>query len=117
MRRAIPRVSAKPGIALLAIGFWAAAGCWAAAPTFDCTGCHDQAQKLAKSAHAGLACDSCHESHDEYPHTAGIPKPQCGTCHADQAGDYESGVHGQARKHGNEAAPDCGLCHLSLIHI
>jgi cytochrome b subunit of formate dehydrogenase len=117
MRRAIPRVAAKPGIALLALSFWAAGGCLAAAATLDCAGCHDQARKLAKSAHAGLACDSCHESHDVYPHQAGIPKPQCGACHADQAGDYESGVHGQARQHGNQSAPDCGVCHGSAHEL
>jgi len=109
----------KLGIALLVLGLCAGGGRLAAAdsPALDCAGCHDQAQKLAKSAHAGLACDSCHESHDQYPHKAGIPKPQCGTCHADQAGDYESGVHGQARKHGNESAPDCSLCHGSAHEL
>jgi cytochrome b subunit of formate dehydrogenase len=79
----------------------------------DCTSCHEQGQKLAKSAHAGLPCESCHESHEQYPHPANIPKPVCGTCHPDQAGDYASGVHGQARKNGNEGAPDCALCHGS----
>ena len=108
--RVIPRVGAQPGIALLAIVLWVATGCVAAAG-LDCAGCHDQAKKLPKSAHAGLTCDTCHESHGEYPHKAGIPKPQCANCHADQAGDYESGVHGQARKHGDASAPDCGLCH------
>jgi cytochrome b subunit of formate dehydrogenase len=70
-----------------------------------------------KSAHAGLPCDTCHESHDKYPHPAGIPKPVCTTCHADQAGDYASGVHGQARKNGNEGAPDCALCHGSAHEL
>src|ERR1039458_8898420 len=77
-----------------------------------CTPCHEQqGQKLAKSAHAELSCDTCHESHEKVPHPPNIPKPVCITCHADQAGDYEQGVHGQARKAGNEAAPDCSLCH------
>src|SRR5208283_4423818 len=115
--RAIPRVGARPGIALLAFIFWAAAGRLVAAPPLNCASCHDQAQKLPKSAHAGLTCDTCHESHDIYPHKAGIPKPQCANCHADQAGDYESGVHGQARKHGDESAPDCGLCHGSAHEL
>jgi cytochrome b subunit of formate dehydrogenase len=81
------------------------------APGAACTTCHDQGQKLEKSAHAGLPCDTCHESHEKYPHPAGIAKPVCGTCHQDQAGDYALGVHGQARKNGNEGAPDCALCH------
>src|ERR1035438_8260663 len=80
----------------------------AAAPV--CTSCHEQqGQKLAKSAHAELTCDTCHESHEKVPHPANIPKPVCSTCHADQAGDYDKGVHGQARKGGNEGAPDCSL--------
>ena len=45
-----------------------------------------KAQKLAKSAHAGLPCDTCHESHEKYPHPAGIPKPVCATCHAGPGG-------------------------------
>ena len=117
MGRAIPRVYAKLGIALLAFVFGAAGGRLAAAAELDCAGCHDQAQKLAKSAHAGLTCDTCHESHDQYPHKPGIPKPQCASCHADQAGDYESGVHGQARKRGDASAPDCGVCHGSAHEL
>ena len=87
------------------------------APAAECTSCHDQGQKLDKSAHKGLTCETCHDSHEKYPHPANIPKPQCATCHADQAGDYESGVHGQARKHGNEGAPDCALCHGSAHEL
>jgi cytochrome b subunit of formate dehydrogenase len=88
-----------------------------AAPAAECSSCHEQAQKLEKSAHAGLPCDTCHDSHDKYPHPAGIPKPVCTTCHQDQAGDYASGVHGQARKNGNEGAPDCALCHGSAHEL
>jgi len=84
-----------------------------AAPAAECTSCHDQGQKLKKSAHKDLTCDTCHDSHEKYPHPANIPKPQCVTCHADQAGDYDKGVHGLARKAGNDSAPDCALCHGS----
>jgi cytochrome b subunit of formate dehydrogenase len=41
----------------------------------------------------------------------------CATCHQDQAGDYALGVHGQARKNGNEGAPDCALCHGSAHEL
>ena len=87
-----------------------------AAPA-TCSSCHDQGQKLEKSAHTGLPCETCHESHEKYPHPANIPKPVCTTCHEDQAGDYANGVHGQARKAGNEGAPDCGLCHGSAHEL
>jgi cytochrome b subunit of formate dehydrogenase len=83
----------------------------------DCASCHDQGQKLAKSAHAALTCDTCHENHDKYPHPAGVPKPACTSCHASQAVDYEKGVHGQAVKSGNAGAPDCGMCHGSAHEL
>jgi cytochrome b subunit of formate dehydrogenase len=89
----------------------------AAAPGLECASCHEQAQKIEKSAHAGLTCDTCHDGHEKYPHPANIPKPECTTCHADQAGDYANGVHGQARKSGNEGAPDCGMCHGSAHEL
>jgi cytochrome b subunit of formate dehydrogenase len=75
-----------------------------------CNACHDQGQKLAKSAHSSLACSTCHVKHDEYPHPAKVPKPVCTDCHAQQEADYESSVHGQAAKKGG-AAPDCSMCH------
>jgi cytochrome b subunit of formate dehydrogenase len=111
--------SAGLGLGSVILGLFAgfsgvAAG---AEPPADCTGCHEQGQKLAKSAHAALSCDTCHESHEKVPHPEGIAKPACVTCHADQAGDYEKGVHGQARKSGNEGAPDCALCHGSAHEL
>ncbi|MDE3166690.1 MAG: cytochrome c3 family protein, partial [Acidobacteriota bacterium] len=87
------------------------------APKAECTSCHDQGAKLAKSAHAALTCDTCHEKHDQYPHPAGIEKPQCVNCHTDQAGDYAQSVHGLARKNGNEGAPDCAVCHGSAHEL
>jgi cytochrome b subunit of formate dehydrogenase len=103
--------------ALIAAGIGLAAGgaslSAAEAPKAACTDCHEQREKLTKSAHASLTCDTCHESHGQYPHKANTPKPECATCHTDQAGDYANGVHGLARKSGNEGAPDCALCHGS----
>ena len=55
--------------------------------------------------------------HEKFPHPANIPKPACTTCHTNQAGDYEKGVHGQARKNGNAGAPDCALCHGSAHEL
>ncbi|PWU06855.1 MAG: hypothetical protein C5B51_11540 [Terriglobia bacterium] len=110
---------AVPLASLLVLFVWAGAPGHAAdkAPAAQCASCHEQAQKLEQSAHAGLTCDTCHESHEKYPHPADIPKPVCTTCHEDQAGDYASGVHGQARKNGNEGAPDCGMCHGSAHEL
>src|ERR1019366_6311854 len=89
----------------------AGADLYAAAAAPACTSCHEQGEKLAKSAHAALTCDTCHESHEKVPHPANIPKPACIACHAEQAGDYNKSAHGLARKGGNEGTPDCSLCH------
>ncbi len=119
LNRAIPFLGLTLGSALIGLILGAAGADLHAAENApaECTTCHDQGQKLAKSAHAGLPCDTCHESHEKFPHPANIPKPVCGTCHADQAGDYAEGVHGLARKAGNEGAPDCGVCHGSAHEL
>jgi len=82
-----------------------------------CSTCHDQGQKLAKSAHVKAGCLECHPKHQAYPHPEGIPKPACATCHADVAADYSQSVHGQAAKKGNEAAPNCGVCHGDVHEV
>ena len=97
--------------ALLAV-LLAAAGALHAQPA-DCSSCHEQAQKLARSAHAAVACASCHVRHDTYPHPAETPKPACATCHQNQASDYQQSAHGLAARKGNTGAPDCALCHGS----
>jgi cytochrome b subunit of formate dehydrogenase len=99
---------------LLMTSGWQAA--LAAQPAAGCASCHEQGRKLEKSAHANLACDTCHENHDKYPHPAGIPKPSCATCHQDQATAYENSVHGQVAKNGG-AAPDCAVCHGSAHEL
>ncbi len=78
-----------------------------------CTSCHDEGQKLDKSAHTGMTCDTCHENHEKYPHPANIALPDCATCHQSEADDHAAGAHGQARKSGNMAAPACVSCHGS----
>jgi len=113
VNRARPRLAF--GSALLGVLFAAAGRGVGAANDIapGCALCHEQAQQLLKSVHAGLSCDTCHEGHEKYPHAAGIPKPECTNCHPDQAGDYASGVHGQARSTGSAGRPDCGKCHGS----
>src|SRR5215471_8470184 len=102
LNRASFPVGLKLGSALLGLFFLGAAGTGLqaadTAKPADCSSCHEQAQKLEKSAHAALSCDTCHESHEKYPHPAGLPKPACITCHQDQAGDYAGSAHGLARK-------------------
>lgn len=81
-----------------------------------CAGCHDHGQKLAKSAHADLSCDTCHEGREKVPHPAGLAQPSCTTCHESESTEYDRGVHGQAAKSGG-AAPDCAVCHGSAHEL
>lgn len=65
-------------------------------------------------------CFSCHGSHDilapsdprSRVNRVNIPNT-CGTCHAGIEKDYLAGVHGQAMKSGNKAAPVCTSCHTA----
>lgn len=83
-----------------------------------CISCHsDVADKIKNHAHGGLACQTCHARHEEYPHPEGIPKPSCATCHANMVSDYKRSVHGQAVSHGNGAAPSCDTCHGSAHEL
>ncbi|HWQ55041.1 MAG TPA: cytochrome b/b6 domain-containing protein [Bryobacteraceae bacterium] len=104
------------GVAFLFILLICSVGSLSAQEAASCAGCHDQGPKLAKSAHAGLSCDTCHEGREKYPHPAGLAMPACATCHEDQSLAFNRGVHGQAAKNGG-AAPDCSVCHGSAHEL
>lgn len=76
-----------------------------------CADCHDNTPKLEKSVHAALTCETCHESHDQFPHPENIPKPSCAACHQDEAADVGQSAHGMAQKNGADAASGCVMCH------
>lgn len=79
--------------------------------TLDCNGCHDSQKKVSASTHTALTCETCHDTVKAYPHPEKLPKPVCGSCHPDQESGHARGIHGQAAKEGNGAAPTCGSCH------
>ena len=108
------RQSRPPGSLLLCLCLLSAGVPLQAAT--ECASCHDQGQKLQKSAHASLTCDTCHEKHDKYPHPENLPKPVCAGCHEEVAKDYDRSVHGQAVKSG-AGAPDCAICHGSAHEL
>ena len=90
---------------------------WAQQPdNGQCTGCHDVDKKVSQSAHQAVACAKCHVKHEEYPHPANIPKPECNTCHSDQVAAYSTSIHNEAAQAG-KAAPDCGVCHGTTHEI
>ncbi len=101
-------------IVLAAVGFafWGSVSLSLAQSSEACADCHaDQIKKIQGTAHADVGCPTCHQRHETYPHPAGVPKPQCSLCHAAIVGEHAASVHGQALKHGNQAAPNCDLCH------
>lgn len=88
------------------------------APNSVCADCHqDEGPKLAKSPHAVVACASCHLKHEEYPHPEKQPKPECKTCHAQPAADYEQSEHAQQMRRGNGMAPECATCHGAVHEV
>lgn len=89
----------------------------AAAQALDCAQCHDQPHIIAGTAHASVGCLTCHRNHDQFPHPEGIPKPVCAACHQDVAAQNRLGVHGRARALGNQAAPDCAVCHGGVHQV
>ncbi len=99
----------------LAVACLAAAA--AAAQSPDCGSCHDQAKKLPGTAHAGQACAACHAGREKFPHPADAVTLKCSDCHSLQADQTAIGVHGVARAQGNQAAPDCAVCHGNAHEI
>ena len=89
----------------------------AATQPLDCAQCHDQPHMIVGTAHSSIACLTCHPHHNQFPHPAGIPKPACAGCHPDVAAQNRIGVHGVARARGNQAAPDCGVCHGNVHQV
>jgi cytochrome b subunit of formate dehydrogenase len=102
-----------PLAACIAITLWAAGlACLAQdSGSAACSSCHDVRQKMEKRAHAPLACTTCHERHEEYPHPEGIAKPVCATCHQQVAAEHARSIHGEEIRKGNAAAPECSTCH------
>ena len=73
------------------------------------------ANKLASSMHADVACVDCHVdlAGTEFPHKENVDKAQCETCHDDAAKMYNEGLHGKASAKGDPLAPRCQSCHGS----
>jgi Domain of unknown function (DUF4405)/Cytochrome c3 len=110
----LPKVSRLPLnclLLLLAAASTAAAQPAPLAPNELCMSCHDKVKKPAGAVHASVACASCHEKRDDYPHPADAPKPACTNCHDSVRQAYARSVHAQEKNKGNAMAPDCGVCH------
>jgi len=81
-----------------------------------CSDCHDN-KPASHTAHENVDCANCHLEHAEFPHPESAATATCDMCHSQEADQTALGVHGQERQRGNEAAPDCSLCHGSAHNI
>jgi cytochrome b subunit of formate dehydrogenase len=106
-----PPIMAKPPtlvfVVLLAAVLWLAPQ---PAGAQSCTDCHDN-KPASHTAHENVDCGNCHIDHAEIPHPENATTVSCDICHSQEADQTALGVHGQERKRGNEAAPDCHVCH------
>ena len=82
-----------------------------APPAAACAQCHDQPQRLSKSTHAGLECQTCHEGVAAYPHQQPVTKTPCAACHDEPVRQFEAGAHARLRQRGNTRTPTCANCH------
>ena len=65
-----------------------------------------------------LTCDTCHEIARQSTRTRPIsPSRPASPATRTRPATTTQGVHGQARKSGNEGAPDCALCHGSAHEL
>ncbi len=76
------------------------------APRFDAAG-------LRASAHAAVACASCHAELKgaEFPHAGKLAAVNCGSCHEAEMRQHDESLHGQAAARGEKLAPTCRSCH------
>ncbi|MGA3127120.1 MAG: cytochrome b/b6 domain-containing protein [Candidatus Korobacteraceae bacterium] len=94
----------------------------------DCLTCHSDASMVdgkeihgdafKASIHGSMfTCVDCHTAVKSIPHDAGLAKPKCITCHADEQKAYDNGIHGKALAAGNAKAAQCESCHGNIHEI
>ncbi len=97
----------------------------------DCLSCHGRrdltakrgertvsmfvdAEELASSRHAKVACAQCHAGgtpSEERPCRTVAAKVDCSVCHAEQVDTWKRSTHGQLAAKGSPDAPECADCH------
>ena len=96
----------------------------------DCLDCHEaeplpknkggpakftgvRSEYFKKSVHGGLNCVDCHTGITDIPHASKLPPPQCASCHAEEARQYATSIHGVSHMMGASGAATCTSCHGS----
>ncbi|MCF7687347.1 MAG: cytochrome c3 family protein [Cephaloticoccus sp.] len=97
-------------------------------PNSDCLDCHEaefvsrkkgqasewvgvRPELFAKSVHGAINCVDCHATVTSADHPAKLPPAQCASCHAEEALQYASSIHGVSTKMGGSDAASCTSCH------
>lgn len=76
---------------------------------------HVSSGDIARSAHAGESCASCHTGFERWPHTGAVETATCGSCHEEAGTLWSVGMHAAVDDAGAEAAT-CAACHgLHLV--
>jgi hypothetical protein len=65
-----------------------------------------------RSVHANLACVDCHTGIKDLVHDP-LGPPSCTPCHAKEAADYATSIHGVSHLLGASGAANCWDCHGS----
>ncbi len=69
------------------------------------------------SIHSTFGCTDCHSDIKAFPHDPAPVMPKCATCHADEQGQYDHGIHAKAAAAGNANAAKCQDCHGNVHTI
>ena len=56
-----------------------------------------------------LDCVDCHTGIKDLVHESKLPPPDCNACHAKEAKDYATSIHGLSHKLGASAPPIAGI--------
>jgi len=84
---------------------------------------HISGEVFAKSVHGPFGCSACHSDIDPAKHPGDVAPiagrrsfavaraKVCGSCHTDQAAQWNRGVHAALVRAGNPVAPLCTSCH------
>src|SRR5512146_1841575 len=73
--------------------------------------------KFKASAHGVFGCTDCHTDVAAFPHDPAPRKPDCATCHSDEAAAYNRGFHAKAIQNGVARAATCQDCHGSVHEL
>jgi cytochrome b subunit of formate dehydrogenase len=67
--------------------------------------------KISRSVHDTLTCNECHVDVETLPHPDRLPRPQCKSCHQEEAEKVSRSRHAEVLQRSEPPAPYCWDCH------